>query len=129
MPATARYVAKKIGMDGFRRDQVNEVGTNIQLGSNYLNMVLKDMDGSEAMATAAYNAGPKRPRAWRATLTHPVEGAIFAETIPFTETRGYVKNVMSNATYYAALFESRPQSLRARLGIVAPKEFIASELP
>jgi soluble lytic murein transglycosylase len=129
MPATARYVAKKIGMDGFRRDQINEVGTNIQLGSNYLNMVLKDMDGSEAMATAAYNAGPKRPRAWRATLSHPVEGAIFAETIPFSETRGYVKNVMSNATYYAALFEGKPQSLRARLGIVAPKEFIASELP
>lgn len=129
MPATARYVAKKIGMDGFHRDQVNDVETNIQLGSNYLNMVLKDMDGSEAMATAAYNAGPKRPRAWRATLTHPVEGAIFAETIPFTETRGYVKNVMSNATYYAALFDGKPQSLRARLGIVAPKEFIASELP
>ncbi|HEY8099690.1 MAG TPA: transglycosylase SLT domain-containing protein [Burkholderiaceae bacterium] len=129
MPATARYVAKKIGMDGFHRDQVNDIGTNIQLGSNYLNMVLKDMDGSEAMATAAYNAGPKRPRAWRATLAHPVEGAIFAETIPFTETRGYVKNVMSNATYYAALFEGKPQSLRARLGFVAPKEFTASELP
>jgi soluble lytic murein transglycosylase len=129
MPATARYVAKKIGMDGFRRSQMNDVGTNIQLGSNYLNMVLKDMDGSEAMATAAYNAGPRRPRAWRATLVHPVEGAIFAETIPFTETRNYVKNVMSNATYYAALFESKPQSLRARLGIVAPKEFVASELP
>jgi soluble lytic murein transglycosylase len=122
-------VAKKIGLDGYRHDQVNDVGTNIQLGSNYLNMVLKDMDGSEAMATAAYNAGPKRPRAWRATLAHPVEGAIFAETIPFTETRGYVKNVMSNATYYAALFEGKPQSLRARLGIVAPKEFSASELP
>ncbi|MGZ3253845.1 MAG: transglycosylase SLT domain-containing protein [Burkholderiaceae bacterium] len=129
MPATARYVAKKIGMDGYEHAQVNDVGTNIQLGSNYLNMVLKDMDGSQAMATAAYNAGPKRPRAWRATLTHPVEGAIFAETIPFTETRGYVKNVMSNATYYAALFEGKPQSLRARLGIVAPKEFTATELP
>lgn len=129
MPATARYVAKKIGLDGFHHDQVNDVGTNIQLGSNYLNMVLKDMDGSEAMATAAYNAGPGRPRAWRATLTGPVEGAIFAETIPFTETRGYVKNVMSNATYYAALFEGKPQSLRARLGTVAPKEFVASELP
>jgi soluble lytic murein transglycosylase len=57
---------------------------------------------------------------WRDTLTHPVEGAIYAETIPFNETRDYVKNVLSNTTYYAALFEGRPQSLKARLGIITP---------
>lgn len=129
MPATARFVARKIGMGGFTADQVNEIGTNIVLGTNYLNMVLNDLDGSQALATAAYNAGPGRPRAWRATLMRPVEGAIFAESIPFAETRGYVKNVLSNATYYAALFEDKPQSLRARLGTVAPKGFVASELP
>lgn len=129
MPATARYVAHKIGMGGFSASQVNDVGTNILLGTNYLNMVLNDLDGSQAMATAAYNAGPGRPRAWRSTLTHAVEGAIFAESIPFTETRGYVKNVLSNATYYAALFEDKPQSLKARLGTVAPKGFVPSELP
>jgi soluble lytic murein transglycosylase len=129
MPGTARFVAKKIGMDDYRQTKVTDVGTNIQLGSNYLSMVLQDLDGSQAMATAAYNAGPSRSRAWRATLSHPVEGAIFAETIPFSETRGYVKNVLSNATYYAALFEGKPQSLRARLGIVAPKDFVPSELP
>lgn len=129
MPATARYVAHKIGMGGFSASQVNDVGTNILLGTNYLNMVLNDLDGSQALATAAYNAGPGRPRAWRSTLTHAVEGAIFAESIPFTETRGYVKNVLSNATYYAALFEDKPQSLKARLGTVAPKGFAASELP
>ncbi len=53
-------------------------------------------------------------------LTRPVEGAIFAETIPFNETREYVKNVLSNETYYAALFEKKPQSLKARLGFIAP---------
>ncbi|MQR00273.1 lytic transglycosylase domain-containing protein [Glaciimonas soli] len=129
MPATAKFVAKKIGMDGFSASQVNDIGTNIMLGTNYLNMVLSDLDGSEAMATAAYNAGPGRPRAWRATLAGPVEGAIFAETIPFNETRGYVKNVLANATYYAALFDGKPQSLKARLGSVGPKEFTASVLP
>jgi len=77
----------------------------------------------QPLATAAYNAGPGRPKAWRATLTRPVEGAIFAETIPFAETRGYVKNVMSNATYYAALFENAPQSLKARLGTITPKGY------
>ncbi len=129
MPATARFVARKIGMSGFSRNQVNDVNVNIMLGTNYLNMVLNDLEGSQAMATAAYNAGPGRPRAWRSTLTRTVEGAIFAESIPFPETRGYVKNVLSNATYYAALFEDRPQSLKARLGMVAPKGFVPTELP
>ena len=129
MPATASFVARKIGMEGFTQGQVNDIPVNIRLGANYLKMVLSDLDGSQAMATAAYNAGPGRPRAWRATLPRAVEGAIFAESIPFAETRGYVKNVLSNATYYAAMFDNQPQSLKARLGTVAPKGFVASELP
>ena len=129
MPGTARFVARKIGMGDYSHGQVNDVNTNITLGTNYLNMVLHDLDDSEALATAAYNAGPSRSRAWRSTLTRAVEGAIFAESIPFNETRDYVKKVLSNATYYAAMFESKPQSLKARLGMVAPKGFSASDLP
>ncbi|AMP01890.1 transglycosylase SLT domain protein [Collimonas arenae] len=129
MPATARYVAKKIGLSGFTSDQISDVNTNILLGTNYLSMVLNDLDGSQALASAAYNAGPGRPRAWRSTLPGTVEGAVFAESIPFSETRGYVKNVLSNATYYAALFDGKPQSLKARLGTVAPKGFVESALP
>jgi soluble lytic murein transglycosylase len=126
MPGTAREVARKIGMLDFNPARINEVATNILLGTNYLNIVLQSLDGSQPLATAAYNAGPNRPKAWRSTLTRPVEGAIFAETIPFAETRGYVKNVMSNATYYAALFENAPQSLKARLGTIAPKGYAGS---
>jgi soluble lytic murein transglycosylase len=121
MPATAQYVARKIGMSNFKQASVNDIQTNIVLGTNYLHMVLNALDGSQAMATAAYNAGPGRPKSWRASLPRTVEGAIFAETIPFSETRGYVKSVLSNATYYAALFENRSQSLKARLGMVSPK--------
>ncbi|MGI4938899.1 MAG: hypothetical protein ACRYF5_19450, partial [Janthinobacterium lividum] len=58
-----------------------------------------------------------------------VEGAIFAESIPFAETRGYVKAVLSNATYYAAQFENTPQSLKARLGNITPKTFIGVASP
>lgn len=128
MPATAKFVARKIGMHDFHHSRVNDIGTNIVLGTSYLNMVLTELEGSQALATAAYNAGPGRPRAWRSTLTRAVEGAVFAESIPFTETRNYVKNVLSNATYYAALFEGRPQSLRERLGTVAPKGFMEPNL-
>lgn len=129
MPATASWVARKVGLENFSQRQVNDIDTNILLGTNYLNMVLNELDGSQAMATAAYNAGPGRPRAWRSTLSKPVEGAVFAESIPFSETRDYVKKVLSNATYYAALFEGKPQSLKERLGMVAPKGFVPSELP
>jgi len=127
MPSTGRWVAKKIGLTDFVQDMLADVHTNILLGANYMNMVLGNMDGSQVLATAAYNAGPGRLRSWRATLTKPMESAVFIEAIPFYETRVYVRNVMSNATYYAALFEGRPQSLKARLGTVAPKGYTEQE--
>jgi soluble lytic murein transglycosylase len=129
MPATGRWIAKKVGATDFRVEQLKERETNLKFGTFYLKSVLDDLDGSPAMASAAYNAGPGRPRAWRATLTSPVETAIFAEMIPFSETRDYVKKVLSNSTYYAALMTGKPQSLKARLGTVAPKAFTATELP
>ncbi|SAL58647.1 lytic transglycosylase catalytic subunit [Caballeronia terrestris] len=120
MPGTAQLVAKKIGMGPVSRAQMNDINTNILLGTNYLSMIYNQFDNSPVLATAGYNAGPGRPNKWRGDLTGPVEGAVFAETIPFTETRDYVKNVLSNTVYYAALFEGRPQSLKARLGYIAP---------
>lgn len=127
MPATAKWVAKKIGMQDFQPGGVNDFDTNTELGTQYLNMVLRDLDNSQVLASAGYNAGPGRPRNWRATFTHPVEGAVFAETIPFTETRLYVKNVMSNAVYYAALFSGQPQSLKERLGSIVPPSVVATK--
>ncbi|MDY7576918.1 transglycosylase SLT domain-containing protein [Herbaspirillum sp. RTI4] len=129
MPATAKFVARKIGLTEFGQGQINDINTNLLLGTSYLSMVQNDLDGSEVLATAAYNAGPGRSRTWRASLTRPVEGAIFAETIPFSETRGYVKNVMSNTIYYSVLFDNGPQSLKARLGKITPKNFAESDLP
>jgi soluble lytic murein transglycosylase len=92
--------------------------TNVALGTQYLKMVLVSFDGHPVLASAAYNAGPGRARRWRDAK--PIEGAIYAETIPFTETRDYVKKVMSNTMYYATLFEGKPQSLKSRLGVVLP---------
>ncbi len=129
MPATARWVAKKIGMKNFKPSQVNDFDTNTILGTRYLDMVLRDLGGSQMLATAGYNAGPGRPKRWRKQLLAPVEGAIFAETIPFTETRLYVKNVLSNTAYYAMLFTGEPQSLKAMLGTVRPDGRTATALP
>ncbi|MCA3178041.1 MAG: transglycosylase SLT domain-containing protein [Burkholderiaceae bacterium] len=120
MPATAKWIAKKIGERDFTPSQINELDTNLRFGTFYLKTVHDDLDRSPVLASAAYNAGPGRPRSWRGTLPQPVEGAIFAEIVPFNETRGYVKHVLSNAAWYAALFTGAPQSLKAMLGEVQP---------
>ena len=129
MPNTAKYVAKKIGMTNYTNDKLSDTNINLTLGSNYLNMVLVDLDGSWVLASAAYNAGPSRSKAWREKLTSPTEGAIFAETIPFNETRTYVKNVLSNANYYSSVMNGQVQSLKQRLGVIAPKAATQTELP
>ena len=129
MPATARWVAKKMGRRDFQQRDLNDLQTNLEFGSFYLKQALDDLDGSAVLASAGYNAGPRRARAWRSTLSGPLEGAIFAEIIPFTETRGYVKNVLSNATDYAGIFSGEPQSLKARLGTIEPKAAGATQLP
>ena len=123
MPATARETARRIGMTGFTADQINDRDTNIAIGTGYLKLVLDDIGGSMAMAAAAYNAGPGRPRTWRGQPGSPtVDAAIWAESIPFSETRDYVKKVLSNTTNYAAILTGQPQSLRARLGTVGPRD-------
>ena len=120
MPSTAKYVAKRIGMTDYHGGKITDMETNIKLGSAYLEMMLSSLDGSQAMASAGYNAGPGRPKRWKSTLPRTVEGAIFAESIPFQETRDYVKNVLYNATCYAGELGSHTQSLKKRLGTIAP---------
>ena len=118
MPATAKWVAGKMGLRNIA--DVTEVDTNVSLGTYYLRHVLDSLDGHPVLASAAYNAGPGRARAWRPDS--PVEGAIYAETIPFNETRDYVKKVMSNASYYAHTFSQQLQSLKQRLGTIGPRQ-------
>jgi soluble lytic murein transglycosylase len=130
MPATAKWVAKKIGLKDFHQGQVNDTETNVLLGTTYMRLVMESLDNHPVLASAAYNAGPGRARKWRAD--RPLEGAVYAETIPFTETRDYVKKVMSNSVYYSALFDGKPQSLKGRLGIIGPRSSVepkGEELP
>jgi soluble lytic murein transglycosylase len=115
MPGTARWTARKIGLAGFRPDMINDPGTNLRLGAGYLKLVLDNFGGSQALAAAAYNAGPNRPRRWRDGPT--LEVAAWAENIPFTETRDYVKKVLSNATYYGAVLRGEMISLKNRMAV------------
>lgn len=119
MPATAKWIASRMGMKQFRQSMVNQIDTNISFGTYYLKYVLDTNDGQPVLATASYNAGPSRARRWKDEKA--LEGAIYSESIPFTETRGYVQKVMSNASYYANRFGRQVVTLRQRLGTIAGK--------
>ena len=119
MPATAKWVARKMGMRDYRKALIHETEINLKLGTYYMKNVLTSFDNSAVMASAAYNAGPGRARQWRGDK--PLEGSIYAETIPFDETRDYVKKVMSNTVYYSRIFGQPSVSLKQRLGMIEPK--------
>lgn len=119
MPATAKWIAGKAGIEDYHNGMIHELDTNIALGTYYLRYTLDLMDGQAVMATAAYNAGPSRAKKWMAN--DPLEGAIYAETIPFSETRSYVQKVMANAHIYAHQLGLKSTTLKQRLGIVPGK--------
>lgn len=119
MPDTARWIARRLGVSGFHPREMQDPAKNIRFGSFYLRHVQDSLDGSPVLATAAYNAGPGRAQRWRDS--QPMEGAIYIESIPFTETRDYVKKVMSNAMYYAVRFNQPSVLLKDRLGSIPPR--------
>ncbi len=119
MPTTARSVARRLGIPGVDRYSVHTVDTNISLGTYHLRQLMDGLDNHPVLVSAAYNAGLSRARDWRAG--QPLEGAIYTENIPFSETRDYVRKVMSNTMYYARLLAQPFIPLKQRLGQVAPK--------
>ncbi len=116
MPATAKWIAQQKGLGRNAHARVTEPETNIRFGTFYLRNILDRLDRSPVLATAGYNAGPGRARRWQADT--PLEGAIYVESIPFTETREYVKKVLANAMYYSHRLDTRRDRLKDRLGVV-----------
>jgi soluble lytic murein transglycosylase len=134
MPATARWVARRIGINSYNNSMIHDLNTNIEFGTYYLRYTLDLMGGQAVLATAGYNAGPGRAKRWQST--QPLEAAIYIESIPFNETRTYVQKVMANAQIYAPrlLGENNAvkiQTLKSRLGIIPgtgkPEEVISDD--
>ena len=119
MPPTARWVAKQVGRSDYSPAQIGEIGLNTQFGAFYFKYWLERLERLPALAAAAYNAGPNRAQAWR--IGTPLEGAIWVETIPFNETRDYVKKVLANTMFYARELDQPYVSLTARLGTIPPR--------
>jgi soluble lytic murein transglycosylase len=125
MPATAKWIAKKLGWSSYHDGMLHDIDTNVNLGTYYMRYTLDTFNGQEVMATAAYNAGPSRARRWAANT--PLEGAIYAETIPFSETRNYVKKVLANAHMYAPRLGLPMLTLKKRLGTIPARSSGESE--
>lgn len=119
MPKTARWIGQQMGVSRKTVKKVGQPETNIRFGTWYLKKLYNGLDQSAVLATAAYNAGPARARKWQANTA--LEGAIYVETIPFLETRQYVKKVLANAMFYAERLGGPQTSLKDRLGIIPPR--------
>jgi soluble lytic murein transglycosylase len=115
MPATASWVARQIPVPSYRPALLVQPDINVTMGTYYFHRVLADL-GDPVLATAGYNAGPGRAKRWRDAK--PLEGAIYAESIPFNETRDYVKKVMANAWFYTHRLTGSTASLRRLMGTV-----------
>ena len=129
MPATARWVAREISIRPFKTQMLLQPEMNLLVGTYYFRRILADL-GHSLLAVAAYNAGPGRARRWRDE--RPLEGAVYAETIPFNETRDYVKKVFTNAWFYHHRLTGSIANLHQMLGQVsgrASEASVASNIP
>ena len=116
MPDTAKLVARQMG-ETYNPAALTDMNTNIRYGTFYLSMIQSQLSNSPVLATAGYNAGPNRARRWQPD-TQAIAADQYTESIPLTETRDYVKHVMTNATHYGVLLGQGAQSLEKRMNII-----------
>lgn len=106
MPSTARSVARKIKLKPINKASLHNPQKNIKLGSAYLSFLFAKFNKSSLLTIASYNAGASRSKKWKKSLVKKISGAAFTESIPFDETREYVKSVLSGAVMYSRLYDN-----------------------
>jgi soluble lytic murein transglycosylase len=109
MPSTGRSIFRKLGIPGFSPAKLRDPDVSLRLGTYHLKEVVDRFNGSLELALAAYNAGANRADEW-ITWGDFEEPAEFVETIPFSETRGYVQSVLRNRDMYRRLYGELDES-------------------
>ncbi|MEM7209351.1 MAG: transglycosylase SLT domain-containing protein [Pseudomonadota bacterium] len=117
MPKTAQYVAKQMGRQVRIGDLIDE-HVNISLGGHYLRYVLNKFDDHQVLATAAYNAGPNRVKSWLPDQSK-LAADLWVDTIPFRETRRYVRAVLAYTTLFEWRMFQRVTRLSERMSQIA----------
>ncbi|MEW5765569.1 MAG: lytic transglycosylase domain-containing protein [Acidobacteriota bacterium] len=119
MPPTARSAAASAGLQPFTPERACDPEWNVRVGSFYLASMLGRYRGRPHVALAAYNAGPRRADEWTARPGAPLEADLWIESIPFRETRSYVRRILLNLWEYGRIYpewkecESIPAEARA----------------
>lgn len=120
MPGTARDMAAELGLPFSEARLTTDAEYNKRLGSAYLNKMLDRYDGHQALALAAYNAGPGRVDEWLKSHGDPRKGEIgtgaWVQKIPFAETRNYTRNILNDLSAASPA----PSEPRAQLQAVPP---------
>ena len=119
MPRTGQLTGRRINLRLPNNNAILDVENNLKLGASYLRTVLDINRGHQILATASYNAGPNRVRAWLPE-NKPLDADAWVDTVPYNETRNYVKNVMAFTTVYAYRLETAMRRLRERMPSVLP---------
>jgi len=127
MPATAREQSDKLGIPYDYQRLTSDPGYNMQLGTAYFGRIMDQFSGNYVLALAAYNAGATNVRRWIAINGDPrlpgVDPVDWIEAIPFSETRGYVQNVLENVVVYDTINPARAgQSNLGRLSYYLNKQ-------
>ena len=116
MPATGRHTAQRLGLPFDEARLTTDPAYNAVLGAGYLQEMSELFDGTLSMVSAAYNAGPGRPRRWAQDYGDPRDPAMdpvdWVEMIPFNETRNYVMRVTEAVVIYRALLAGQSQPIR-----------------
>ena len=126
MPNTARQVSKELGLPVANKKALLTPDLNVKLGTSYMSQLLAQFNGNIILATAAYNAGPHRAEAWQPDYL-PVRGDLWIETIPFHETRDYVKKILTYQAIYRSHMGLEAQ-LSEALNYIPPKALTNSML-
>ena len=106
MPATAKGVAKSLGMKKPGRSDILNIDNNIRLGTHYFSTVMNRFDNNVALAAAAYNAGPGNVKRWL-PKEKELPADLWVETVPYNETRHYVQAVLAYATVFDKSFGNK----------------------
>ena len=115
LPATGERMARHLGIDWDEERMTRDAGYNFTIGAAYLDQLATRFDGNLLLAIASYNAGPGNIDRWVADFGNPsnpsVDAEVWVESIPFRETRNYVKDVLARYNLYRAFMSEKPVAL------------------
>ena len=125
MPGTARLESRLLGRQRPTYSEILDEKNNILLGSSYVTRMLERFGGNHALAMAAYNAGPRRVDSW-IPKSEPVPSDLWIDTLPFKETREYVRAVLAYATIFDWKLDQKITRISSRMHDVISKDAVTA---